>query len=56
MTRQTRRFPLPKSLLAVVVIATLAGCAAGVALGTMLGDTVSITASTATGGASKTTA
>lgn len=33
MARQTRRLPLPMSVLAAVVVATLAGCAAGIVLG-----------------------
>jgi type IV pilus biogenesis protein CpaD/CtpE len=42
MTRKTSRLPIPMSVLAVVVVATLAGCAAGIAFGTVLGEQVSI--------------
>jgi hypothetical protein len=44
MTRQTARFPLPLSVLAIVAIATFAGCAAGLGFGTLLGQTISVTA------------
>jgi hypothetical protein len=47
MTRQANRFPLPMSVLAIVVVATLAGCAAGIAFGAVLGEVVSINVSTA---------
>jgi hypothetical protein len=47
MTRQANRFPLPMSVLAIVVVATLASCAAGVAFGTMLGEVVSVKVHTA---------
>jgi len=38
MTRKTSHLPVPMSVLAVVVVATLAGCA----FGTVLGEQVSI--------------
>ncbi|HEX3498347.1 MAG TPA: hypothetical protein VHT04_03400 [Stellaceae bacterium] len=42
MTRLANRFPLPMSVLAIIVAATLFGCAAGVAFGIMLSETVSM--------------
>jgi hypothetical protein len=42
MNRQTSRLRIPMSVLALVIVATLTGCAAGIAFGTVLGEHVSI--------------
>jgi hypothetical protein len=44
MTHQANRFPLPMSVLAVVVVAALTACASGVAFGFLIGKTVGLDA------------